>query len=474
MIELIGIFLLAGTVTSVAVINAVHRPYEKRSNNPHDFELTAVDAYHRLINAAAAGEINGHFMRVTETVDPLYFIARLNFRDDIGNTCEALVTFDIVEGYKSTTTVRWSCKFLKWCERQTADAVESQLDQWIETSLGKDKSLQVDLAAAEENNRVKVAQVTTQAQGAKTQTQGALTQAQEATNCAQRATTQAQEAQEAPGQLEEETAKGMSPASMSQNLKKKLRKPPSTISPAPLQFPTSVEDAYRRIKMRLGGDAAASASGTSNGATMVKPHKGWIIVDEINDAYIVADLAYFSPQSKQSVNTRVNFDFSRLAEELAVITWSCEFKEWCNETTIREIESFIHKSLKEILSKTELATPFDQLNSITRPVKSLLRSTYPKQFAYLKVMQRIKSAPDKRLNWKLIECMDGQRIVALLAYRAQQTSNIACSAEFTMHFETDATSTIIECVYRFSADADIAAAQILQDLNDRWIESALR
>lgn len=266
----------------------------------------------------------------------------------------------------------------------------------------------------------------------------------------------------------------MSPASMSQNLKKKLRKPPSTISPAPLQFPTSVEDAYRRIKMRLGGDAAASAGGTSNGATMVKPHKGWIIVDEINDAYIVADLAYFSPQSKQSVNTRVNFDFSRLAEELAVITWSCEFKEWCNETTIREIESFIHKSLNEILAKTELATPFDQLNSITRPVKSLLRSTYPKQFAYLKVMQRIKSAPDKRLNWKLIECMDGQRIVALLAYSAQQTSNIACSAEFTMHFETDATSTIIECVYRFSADADIAAAQILQDLNDRWIESALR
>jgi hypothetical protein len=430
-IELLGIFLLAGTVTSVAVINAVHRPYETRSDNPHDFDITAVEAYNRILAALSNEKIGAHDLKLKETVDPLYVIANLSYQDEIGNKCDAQVTFDVVEGYKGTTTIRWSCKFLRWCERSTAHAVEQLLDEWIESCLGSQRALQTNAISKQLPTVLQERTVNESLQPAN------INQIQ--------------------------SKQGTSPIQqlgfVSQQFQKKLRKPPSGLSPAPQQFQVTLEESYRRVNERLMDRDSG---------------KIWTLKEQIEDAFIVAQLNYRADKSKHSDVAIVNIDFSTSIEKTAIITWSCEFKQWCDESTTRQIQQFINSWITDTVSDSAHAERLEQTPSVTRPVVEKIRSSYPREFAYLKVMQRISSAPEKNTKWKLVECNQGNSIIARAVYSPSQNLDAVCNVELTIFFEEDASAGVVKCVYHFSPDCDINTAQVFLEVTQKWMEAALR
>jgi hypothetical protein len=460
-IELIGIFLLAGTVTSVAVINAVHRPFEIRSEDPHDFDITALEAYNRLLTALSTGKIKNHVLQLKETVDPLYFIAALGYADEIGNSCEALVTFDVVEGYKSTTTIRWTCRFLKWCEKSTAQAVRNSLDQWIIDCLESQTESQANanVIPKELHN---VDQEQTQEEINRQINGAALPAIFNQTND--------QAKDQAKDKLKTSPAETV--GGVTQKFQKKLRKPPPPISPSPQQFPIPLKEAYLRVNDRLQKAPPAKTI--------------WTVKEQIEDAYIIAHLNFGDAGLKpgNEVSAVVNIDFSNPSNELTTITWSCVFKHWSDESGIRDVQQFITTWLVDTLSDPAAALAAGQsqgsepVNPIEpappAPVVKTVRSNYPREFAYLKLMQRISSAPQKNTKWKLIECNQGNRIVARLTYTATHKPEAVCNVHSTLDFEGDASSGTVKCTFVVSPESDTQIAQNFVVDTLKWMELSLR
>ena len=451
MIELIGIFLLAGTITSVAVINAVHRPYETRSEDPHDFDITALEVYNRLLAALSTGKVKTHNLQLKETVDPLYFIAALSYADEIGNTCEALVTLDVVEGYKNTTTIRWTCKFLKWCEKPTALAVRNLLDQWIIDCLGEQ--------AASQMNEAKPSFTL-------------LNELQDESQNPQEKSRPSIGDSSFPVIYDPEREKTKSsPAekvsSVSQKFQQKLRKPPPRISPLPQQFPLTLKEAYAKVNESLQKEPSANAM--------------WRVKEQIEEAYIIAQLNFGDDRSKPGDGSAVvNVDFSGVSSELTTITWSCEFKHWYDDSGVQDILQFINTWLADTLSNPasgQTAGPASGLASSLAPSPSVvktIRSNYPKEFAYLKLMQRISSAPQKNTKWKLIECNQGNRIVARMTYASPSKPDAVCNVHSTLDFEGDASTGVVQCTFVFSPDSDAQVAQNFAEVTAKWMELGLR
>ncbi len=427
MIELIGIFLLAGTLTSVAVINAAHRPFEMRSEDPHDFDVTALEGYNRLLAALSTGRIKNHHFQLKETVDPLYFIVALSYADEIGNTCETIVTLDVVEGYKSTTTIRWTCKFLKWCEKPTALAVRNLLDQWIIECLEEQDESQLNIT---------------------TESVVMLNELQDGAKQAARDKTKGSPANKA--------------SSVSQKFQQKLRRPPPRISPSPQQFPLALQTAYKKVNESLQKAQTANAL--------------WRVKEQIEEAYIVAQLNFGDDKLKQGDGSAlVNIDFSGTSRESTTITWSCEFKHWYDDSGVQDIQQFIDTWLANTLSNAVAESGgTDEKQEQRLPVVKTVRSNYPKEFAYLKLMQRISSAPQRNTKWKLIECNKGNRIVARLTYAAEHKPEAVCNVHSTLNFEGDASTGMVRCTFVFSDDSDAQIAQTFVEDNVKWMELSLR
>jgi hypothetical protein len=481
-IELLGIFLLAGTVTSVALINAVHRPFEIRSEDPHDFDITALEAYNRLLAALSTGKIKKHHLQLKETVDPLYFIAALSYADEIGNACEALVTLDVVEGYKSTTTIRWTCKFLKWCEKPTALAVRSLLDQWIIGCLDEQAASQISEAKA---NVTLLNELQDETQHPEEKSRPSIIDS-------------GFPAISDPAREKTKSSPAEKVGSVSQKFQQKLRKPPPRISPLPQQFPLTLKKAYAKVNESLQEAPTANAL--------------WQVKEQIEEAYIIAQLNFGDDRSKPGDGSAlVNVDFSETSSESTTITWSCEFKHWYDDSGVQDIQQFINTWLVETLSNPASAqitgtasataantrsvpaissatgseTPpaiadsgsaieIEQPPPPPLPVVKTVRSNYPKEFAYLKLMQRISSAPQKNTKWKLIECNQGNRIVARLTYASPYKPEAVCNVHSTLNFEGDASTGMVECIFVFSPESDAQVAQNFVEDTAKWMELGLR
>ena len=367
--ELIGVVLIAISVATVAVMSKQFLfPSDIHRFAPAHFELPVTDSYNRLFGLLNAGQLGSHIWQVIETVAPHYIVAKLCYRDEVGVQCDVLVTFDVVEHNSSTTTVRWSGKFLSTCNKRTASKVEKLLDSWIHTSLIP--SFEVPPSAMP---------------------------------------TQLLDTAESDAPLRRPESRGtkvlidaMLPAK--ELILKSIADPPKRSSDA-VHFDIALGNAYSRIHEVL---MRAESYGYK-----------WSIEKSLEDTSIIALLDFKDKRNSVPTKCIVNFEFKEDSAVSMSILWSCKFTQWNGDASVDRAVDAINAWLNAALlppkgkASSELYIP----PSLNKPIVSTIKSSYPKEFAYRKLLPRLSGVNGPDTNWAVTVCRPSTSILARVEHR---------------------------------------------------------
>jgi hypothetical protein len=425
-LELIGVVLLATSVATVAVVSKRFLlPNEIRSPAPAHFELPPMESYNRLFTLLSAGWIGSHTWQVIETVAPLYIVAELCYSDETGRKCDLLVTFDVVETANSTTTVRWSGKFLRTCDRQIAGKMEKLLDSWIQTCLIA--SLEVPPSAMHSRLldpvEIDASMRAPESRGAKALTDVIVP--------------------------------------VKELIAKNIPIPP-TRSPDAMHFDIALADAYKRVH-----------------EVLMRPESygyKWSIKDSVADAYIVAQLNFKDKRNLVPSKCTVNLDFKETSTDSISIVWSCEFTKWNDDASIDRVIDAINVWLNTALlpSKEQSSFALYIPPSLEIPILSTLKSGYPKEFAYRKLLPKLSGTNGPNTSWKIIECHQSSNISARVEHRSLKEPETKCVADVCLDFMEHPGGCEIKVVYQFTPDSDLYIFESFQRLTDEWMQLVLK
>ena len=232
--------------------------------------------------------------------------------------------------------------------------------------------------------------------------------------------------------------------------------------PDPLQFQVPLARAYALV---LEVMIAAKIDGYK-----------WTIKDKVEDAYIVAQLNFRESKPQISGDAMINFDFTEPAPEQVSITWSCEFLQHCDESVALKVEQAVAAWLKVVLAipEHEAGTndPASGLFSFDAPVEVSLKSGYPREFAYIKVLQRV-SKSETYTKWKLLECHRSASITSEVMHKSLK-KDAFCTAKVNFEFSDNDEGSILLCTYAFNPDSDVDTLHDFLELTNAWLQLVIR